>query len=109
MKSKILIIDDEEKLRQLLARLLKLEDFNIYEAANLKSASQILDKENIEVVLCDVKLPDGNGVDFVSEVKKKYPLIPPPFLFPSVSENLSSDSISFLSSESILDGLTFTF
>lgn len=75
MKSKILIIDDEEKLRQLLARLLKLEDYNIYEVANLKSASKILEKEDIEVVLCDVKLPDGNGVDFVAEIKKKFPLV----------------------------------
>jgi len=71
----VLIIDDEEKLRQLLKRIVSLEGFNVLEAGNLKSAAKILDKESIDVVLCDVKLPDGNGIDFVKEIKKKYSLV----------------------------------
>ncbi len=74
MSSKILLIDDEEKLRGLLARILKLENFSIFEAADLKSAIKLLEKESIDVVLCDVKLPDGNGVDFVKQIKIKSPL-----------------------------------
>lgn len=74
MSFKILIIDDEEKLRSLLARILKLENYIISEAADLRSAVKILEKENIDVVLCDVKLPDGNGVDFVKIIKAKSPL-----------------------------------
>lgn len=73
MTGKILIIDDEEKLRSLLARLLKLEGYAIIEAANLKAAHKIVDAEEPDIVLCDVKLPDGNGVDFVSEVRTKHP------------------------------------
>jgi two-component system, NtrC family, response regulator len=69
----ILIIDDEEKLRSLLSRIIKLEGFTVLEAANLKTGHKILEKENIDVVLCDVKLPDGSGVDFVTAVKPKYP------------------------------------
>ena len=75
MQPHILIIDDEEKLRNLLARIIKLESYTVSEAGNLKSAQKILDKENIDVVLCDVKLPDGNGVDFVKTIKSKFPLI----------------------------------
>src|ERR1700722_6383163 len=71
----ILIVDDEEKLRSLLKRIISLEGFTIYEAANLKAASKILDKESIDVLLCDVKLPDGNGVSFIQETKKKFPLL----------------------------------
>ncbi|MBL7746959.1 MAG: sigma-54-dependent Fis family transcriptional regulator [Chitinophagaceae bacterium] len=71
----VLIIDDEEKLRQLLKRIVSLEGFNVLEAGNLKSATKILDKESIDVVLCDVKLPDGNGIDFVKEIKKKYSFV----------------------------------
>ncbi|HEX4371777.1 MAG TPA: sigma-54 dependent transcriptional regulator [Puia sp.] len=71
----ILIVDDEEKLRSLLKRIISLEGFTIYEAANLKAANKILDKESIDVLLCDVKLPDGNGVSFVQETKKKFPLL----------------------------------
>jgi two-component system NtrC family response regulator len=69
----ILLVDDEEKLRALLKRIIALEGFSIYEANNLKAANKILEKENINVVLCDVKLPDGNGVDFVLLAKRKFP------------------------------------
>ncbi|HTQ27850.1 MAG TPA: sigma-54 dependent transcriptional regulator [Puia sp.] len=69
----ILLVDDEEKLRTLLKRIISLEGFTIFESGSLKSASKMLEKESIDVVLCDVKLPDGDGVQFVREVKLKYP------------------------------------
>jgi DNA-binding NtrC family response regulator len=70
--NKILIVDDEEKLRNLLGRLIKLEGFAVTEAGNLKSAYKAIEKEEPDVILCDVKLPDGNGIDFIKEVKAKY-------------------------------------
>ncbi|MER3472218.1 MAG: sigma-54-dependent Fis family transcriptional regulator [Chitinophagaceae bacterium] len=75
MQAKILIIDDEEKLRSLLARLLKLQGYSITEAGNLKAAYKAVEADEPDVVLCDVKLPDGNGVDFITEIKKNHPLI----------------------------------
>ncbi len=75
MTSKILLIDDEEKLRNLLSRIISLEGFIVIQVGDLKSALKALQKEEFDVLLCDVKLPDGNGVDFVKEVKAKYPLI----------------------------------
>ena len=75
MNGKVLIIDDEEKLRNLLARLIKLEGFVVAEVNNIKGAQRAIDKEEPDVILCDVKLPDGNGVDFIKEVKAKHPLI----------------------------------
>lgn len=73
--NKILIIDDEEKLRNLLARLIKLENFAVTETGNLKSAHKAIEKDEPDIILCDVKLPDGNGVDFIKEVKERHPLI----------------------------------
>lgn len=75
MRMKILIIDDEEKINTLLGRLLKLEGFEVAQAADIKSASRILASQDIDVVLCDVKLPDGNGVEFAATIKKQYPLL----------------------------------
>ncbi len=72
---KILIIDDEEKLRGLLARILKSEGFDILEAPDLKSGFKKLELNDVEVVLCDVKLPDGNGVDFIPNIKTRFPLV----------------------------------
>ncbi len=71
----VLIVDDEEKLRLLLARILSLEGFEIIQASDLKGAHRKLELNEVDVILCDVKLSDGNGVDFVGEIKKKYPLI----------------------------------
>lgn len=71
----ILIIDDEEKLRSLLARIISLEGFIVMEASNCKASLKILETNSIDVVLCDVKLPDGNGVDLVKDIKLKFPYI----------------------------------
>ena len=70
----ILIIDDEEKLRGLLARIVKSEGFEVLEASDLKSGFKKLEQNNIDVILCDVKLPDGNGVAFIEKIKASFPL-----------------------------------
>lgn len=72
---KILIIDDEEKLRTLLARIISLEGFEVIQANDCKSAFSKLEKSEIDIVLCDVKLPDGNGVELSKNIKEKYPLL----------------------------------
>lgn len=69
----VLIIDDEEKLRSLLSRIIRLEGYTVLEAENLKAGGKLLEREAIDVVLCDVKLPDGNGVEFVKDLKAKHP------------------------------------
>jgi DNA-binding NtrC family response regulator len=74
MPGNILIIDDEEGLRKLLSRIISLEGFKVEEAGTIRSGFEVLKRKEIDVVLCDVKLPDGNGVDFVKEAKAKYPL-----------------------------------
>ena len=70
----ILIIDDEDKLRSLLARIITSEGFDVFEAMDLKSGFKKLEQNDIDVVLCDVKLPDGNGVAFLEKIKASFPL-----------------------------------
>jgi len=70
---KVLIIDDEEKLRSLMARIITLEGFDVIEAGDCKSGLKKLEQNSIDVVLCDVKLPDGNGVDLTAIIKQKAP------------------------------------
>jgi len=69
----VLIIDDEEKLRSLLTRIIKLEGFDVQEAATGKAALKKLEQQEIAVVLCDVKLPDANGVELVQQIKQFHP------------------------------------
>lgn len=75
MVNKILLIDDEEKLRKLLAKIITLEGFEVIEAADIKSGLKKLDVFDIDVVLCDVKLPDGNGVETAKLIKERYPIV----------------------------------
>ncbi|MDD5570047.1 MAG: sigma-54 dependent transcriptional regulator [Bacteroidales bacterium] len=72
---RILIIDDEEKLRSLLRRILELEKFETFEAADSKTAFKKLEQHDVDVVLCDVKLPDADGVELSHQIKTKYPLV----------------------------------
>lgn len=58
-----------------MKRIISMEGFGVVEAGNLKQAEKMLEKEQPDVVLCDVKLPDGNGVDFVSTIKSKFPSV----------------------------------
>lgn len=71
----ILIIDDEEKLRGLLARIIKLEGFEIFEVGDAKTGYKKLDQHDIDVIICDVKLPDADGVELAKEIKTRYPAI----------------------------------
>ncbi|NCI46744.1 sigma-54-dependent transcriptional regulator [Sediminibacterium soli] len=75
MSASVLIIDDEDALRKLLSRIIGLEGFTVEEAASIKAGLSVLGRRQVDVVLCDVKLPDGNGVDFVKQLKAAYPVI----------------------------------
>jgi len=71
----ILIIDDEEKLRSLLSRIIRLEGYTVVEASNVKDGLKKLEKEDFHVVITDVKLPDGNGVELTQKIKSLHPQI----------------------------------
>src|SRR5699024_4501299 len=71
--AKVLIIDDEVQLRKLLARIIGLEGYDVAEAADGASGMKMLRQQEPDVVLCDVKLPDGSGVELVSRLKEAAP------------------------------------
>ena len=71
--NKVLLIDDEPTIRMLLSRILELEGYEVLKAKDRATALYILNNQEVQVVLCDVFLPDGNGVDMVHELQ---PLAP---------------------------------
>ncbi len=71
--SKILIIDDEVQIRTLLTRMMELEGYDVCQAGDCRAALKQLELQNPDVVLCDVFLSDGNGVDLVLAIKKAAP------------------------------------
>ena len=71
--AKILIIDDEIQLRKLLARIIGLEGYEVAEASDCATGMKMLWQFEPDVVLCDVKLPDGSGVEMVRRIKEEAP------------------------------------
>ena len=71
----ILIVEDEASIRSLLAKILGLEGYTIFEASDVTAGREILRSQTIHLVLTDVNLPDANGIDFTKYIKKEYPLI----------------------------------
>ncbi|MEO1263648.1 MAG: sigma-54 dependent transcriptional regulator [Bacteroidota bacterium] len=69
MKANILIIDDEADILNLLARIMKLEGYHVYKADTGQRGLKMLSQEKVHVVICDVKLPDANGVELVPKLK----------------------------------------
>ncbi|RKR82517.1 DNA-binding NtrC family response regulator [Mucilaginibacter gracilis] len=75
MQSTVLIIDDEKKLSALLARIIELEGYKVFQANTGKEGLKVLMHEEINVVISDVKLPDINGVELVKQIKEKKPYV----------------------------------
>jgi two-component system NtrC family response regulator len=69
----VLIIDDEQTLRGLLARIIQLEGYTVLQATTIKEGLRILSREIVHVVVSDVKLPDGNGVDLTARIHTEHP------------------------------------
>lgn len=74
MKANILIIDDEKDIRNLLSRIIRLEGYQVFQAETGGRGQRMLKNEKIHVVICDVKLPDANGVEMVPILKEIQPL-----------------------------------
>jgi len=73
MKATVLVVDDEENLRKLLSRVIELEGYPVTQAATAKEALRALQHDTFQVVISDVKLPDGNGIELTARIKKEYP------------------------------------
>ncbi|OGS92269.1 MAG: sigma-54-dependent Fis family transcriptional regulator [Gallionellales bacterium GWA2_60_18] len=61
----VLVIDDEAAIRQLMSAAVRHAGHSVDTAANVKEASAKLARGDVDVALCDIKMPDGNGVDLV--------------------------------------------
>ena len=69
----VLIVDDEEDIRELLTLDLDMAGFNCKEAPNGEHAFEIVAAENINVIISDVNMPGGNGLDLLKKVKTEKP------------------------------------
>ena len=79
MQHKILVVDDEEDVRNTIKLQLKGTGLEVVEAEDGKKGIEVLDAENaitVDAILCDVRMPNINGVEAVAYFRREYPSIP---------------------------------
>ena len=66
----MLVVDDEPSIRLLCRVNLELEGFTVLEASSLRAAREVLGAEQVDVLLVDVHVGDGDGRDLVRELRE---------------------------------------
>lgn len=72
-KNRILIVDDEQNVRQLIAKVLEKEGYEILTACNGEEGLEVFQKNNIDLIISDIKMPKMNGIEFLHKVKEQEP------------------------------------
>jgi DNA-binding NtrC family response regulator len=75
-KETLLIVEDEKVQREILEDFLKKKGYQIIGAENLREAEKALQGREVNLILLDWRLPDGDGLSFLETLKQEYPLIP---------------------------------
>jgi len=75
-RQKILIVDDEPDIRELLEITLGRMKLDTYSARNLAEAQALLNRESFDLCLPDMRLPDGTGLELVQHIQQRYPQLP---------------------------------
>ena len=70
---KIVIVEDDKTLCNGIAIVLKSSEYEIYQAYSISDAKRFLEKK-LDLMILDINLPDGNGLDFLKEIRKTSPL-----------------------------------
>lgn len=73
---KVLVIDDEPDIRELLQLTLQRMHIGSEVAANLKEAYDLIEQHSYFLCLTDMRLPDGDGIEFVEYIQKNHPNLP---------------------------------
>jgi DNA-binding response OmpR family regulator len=71
-KFRILVVDDEENMLQMLKTFFTEKEYTCFTASNGIGALELLDKEQIDVVITDMKMPGMDGLELLKKVKEKY-------------------------------------
>ena len=70
MKPSVLIVDDEQVICEGLARLLE-DDYTTYKAFNGREAINIVRNSNIDIMLCDIKMPEMSGTEMIEKIRSE--------------------------------------
>jgi DNA-binding NtrC family response regulator len=96
----ILIVEDEEVYRELLARILTKAGYDVVQAADGFRALSIMEKSKIDLVISDIFMPGMNGYSLVARLRAKWPSMPviltTGFLSEETAKNMMNGSVDFI-------------
>jgi DNA-binding NtrC family response regulator len=72
----VLVVDDDEGIRENIVDLLKSEDYRVVSAANANEAMVLLESEKIDLLLTDFQMPGQNGVELIEAARKRHASLP---------------------------------
>jgi two-component system response regulator FlrC len=107
----ILLVDDEENYRELIAKVLTKAGYEVLQAAVGMGALSLLERSNVDLVISDILMPVLNGYALVARLREKWPDMPviltTGFLSPDAAKSMMKGSVDFIpkpiNAETLLD------
>lgn len=107
----ILLVDDEENYRELIAKVLTKAGYEVLQAADGMGALSLLERSNVDLVISDILMPVLNGYALVARLREKWPNMPviltTGFLSPDAAKSMMKGSVDFIpkpiNAETLLD------
>ena len=107
----ILLVDDEENYRELIAKVLTKAGYAVLQAADGMGALSLLERSNVDLIISDILMPVLNGYALVARLREKWPDMPviltTGFLSPDAAKSMMKGSVDFIpkpiNAETLLD------
>ena len=77
MKLKVLLIDDDTSLREIIKDVLEMNGYKVIEASDGLEGFEKFKNENVDIIVTDLMMDNLNGIDFIKKIKSEYQDIPP--------------------------------
>jgi two-component system nitrogen regulation response regulator NtrX len=75
-QARILVVDDEEEIRQLCTRALSKAGYKVFTAADAALAREILARESLDMAIVDIYMPDEDGISLLKDIQRTHPGLP---------------------------------
>lgn len=75
-KNRVLVVDDDEEILKLLSRYLKEQGFEIVQASSIETMKSALDQNDVDLIVLDIVLPDGSGLDTCIDMRRSGDMTP---------------------------------
>jgi CheY-like chemotaxis protein len=90
----LLVVDDEPDLREIVASELEFMGAKVFQAENVAAAKKVLSEQKIDLIVSDIRMPGGTGIDLLEFVKSKNVDIPPVILITGFADITVSDAFN---------------